>query len=148
MTPVPLIEWLRGLKIHTEICGKIFRLSFPLFPIWFVALWGMVRIGSFEKINWWGIVSICSVFPHPYHLSSFKNRPVFDFLVWWGSSMSFSFRFRHHLSNRETAEVDSFLSSLEECLGRGRDVSVWSPNPIGGFFSQVLWLVAVGPLSY
>lgn len=39
--------------------------------------------------------------------------------------MAFSFRFCHHLSNRETTEADSFLSSLEECLGPGEGMFVF-----------------------
>ena len=78
---------------------------------------------------------LCSAFPHLYHLSLFKNCLVSGFLGLVGELYVLFFFFRRHLSNRETTEVASFLSLLDECNSRARrrNIHVWSPNPIEWF---------------
>lgn len=58
----------------------------------------------FWEDHWVVEWSLCSLFPLLYHL---------DFLVWSGSSCSFSFGFRCVLSNRETTEMTALFSLLE-----------------------------------
>ena len=51
MATILLIGWRKGLKAHTETCGKIFLLSFlPLLVLSNVLL-EMVRLRIFRKIN-------------------------------------------------------------------------------------------------
>lgn len=81
----------------------------------------------------------CLAYADLYRLSSLKNHPIYDFLVWGaGRLVSFSFRFCHHLSNRETTETTYLLSLLDGCdfrKGR-RDVRVWKPNPSKGCWKE------------
>ena len=88
-----------------------------------------------------------SLFPHLYHLSSFKNHLVLDFLSWPKNSVSFTFGFRRHLTNRDTKELASVLSLLEGCPSREgrRNVHVWSPNPSQGFSSKSLFSLLLDP---
>lgn len=94
-------------------------------------------------------------FPWFYHLSSLKNCPISDFLVWFANFVSFSFRFRRHLSNRKTTEVASFLSLLKESSFRAgrRDICVWSGDLVEGlscksFFRLLLDPTLVGELVF
>lgn len=54
--------------------------------------------------------------------------------------MSFSFKFYWHLSNKETTEVASLLSLLDECDSREekRDVRVWEGFSRNSFFRVLL----------
>lgn len=78
--------------------------------------------------------TLSTIFTHLYHLSSLKNCSISDFLVWSENSISFSFGFRHNLSNRETMEVASLLSLVEGYSFREErgDVRIWSPNLLEG----------------
>lgn len=94
-----------------------------------------LELPSLLEDQWVGVRPLCSAFPHSYHLSSYKSRPVSSMLVWSRSSMSFSFGFHCSLSDREARKVASLLSLLDEVkfrLGR-RDVCIGSPNPLEGF---------------
>lgn len=74
-------------------------------------------------------------FPRLFNLSLLKNHFVSNFLVWTGSSCSFSFGFHHTLIDRETSGVMSLLSLLKNhsfCHKR-RDVRVWNPSPLDRF---------------
>lgn len=107
------------------------------------------RIVIFGKISG-GVRPICFASPHLYYLSSYKNCLVFDFLVWFASSVSFSFDFHRSLFDREAIEVASLLALLDEFnfrLGR-RDVCIWSPNPLECFSCKSFFsLVVIGSLS-
>ena len=71
-----------------------------------------------------GESSLCSLFPHLYHLFTSKNCMISDLLVRFDNYVSF-FRFHYNLTNRETMEVASFLSLVEGCsLMERRDICV------------------------
>ena len=94
----------------------------------FVVWWGMEERRTFGRIIGWGC-PLSRAFSRLYKLSSLKNHFVFDFLVWIGSSYSFSFGFHLPLTDRDTMEAMPLLSVLENhhfCLGR-RDLIVWNP---------------------
>lgn len=67
---------------------------------------------------------LCFLFPHLYHLFSFKNCQILN-LIRSKNSVSYSFGCRSNLSDRETMEV-ALLSLLEAfSLREGRrDVHV------------------------
>ena len=87
-----------------------------------------------------GESSLCSLFPHLYHLSYLKNNMFSDCLVSLENPASFSCGFCCNLTNREATKVASLLSLLEGCIFREgrRDVRVWSPNPSKSLFSLLL----------
>ena len=94
-----------------------------------------------------GDSALSSIFPHLYHLSSFKNYMISDFLIRFENSVSFSFGFCRHLSIGEKTEVASLLSLLEACIFREgrRDVCIWSPNPSEGFSCKSFFRLLLGP---
>lgn len=55
-------------------------------------------------------------FPHLYHLSTHKNHPISDFLMWSENSVSFSFGFCRNLTDREKMRLFLFYLSLRVIL--------------------------------
>lgn len=106
---------------------------FQLAPFFCSCMVGEGNDMYFGKNSGWG-QALCSLFPCRYHLSSLKNCLVFDFLVWDGTSCSFSFGFSHSLFDREVTGVAFLLSLLEGYSFRcgRRDLRVWSPNSLEG----------------
>ena len=86
-----------------------------------------------------GGVSLPGAFLWLYNLSSLNNHFVFDFLMWIGSSCSFSFGFYHALTDRKTMDVIFILLLLGKHpfhLGR-RDVRVRNPFSCKSFFTML-----------
>ena len=94
--------------------------------------------------------SLCSLFPHLYHLSSSKNCMVSNLLVGSENLAPFSFGFCCNLINRETTEVASLLFLVEGCSFREgrRDVCVWSPNLSQGYTCNFLFCCWIPPLLW
>ena len=89
--------------------------------------------------------SLYSSFLHSYHLSSSKRYMISNLLVRSNNFTYLSFKFYRNLTNRETVEIASLISSVERCNFReGRwNICVWSPNPsqtytCKSFFSPLL----------
>ena len=81
------------------------------------------------------------------HLSSSKNCMISDFLVGFENFVSFSFGFRHNLTNRETTKITPLLSLVEGYSFREgkRDVQAWSPNPSKGYTCKSLCSLLLDP---
>lgn len=126
-------KWLaKGFKGTDRNLWKDISKELPSFVLLVRCVVGEGRGTYLWEDNWVWERPICGLFPGLYHLSPLKNHFVVGFLVWSGSSCSFSFGFHHSLSNRESTNVVSLLSLLEShpFTVRRRDVRVWSPNPL------------------
>lgn len=106
MALIPLSGRQVGLKALSETYGRTFLLISPLFPILFVAWWGREGNVLFGR-SWVGDRHLYSAFPRFYNLSSLTKILISYFLVWLGSSTSFSFGFRRLLTNNKTTTVVS-----------------------------------------
>lgn len=63
-------EWLLGRSMAlTRICGRIFLMRFPIFPLLFVVWLERVRIHIYGKISGWGIVLFAPCFPTSFSLA-------------------------------------------------------------------------------
>lgn len=82
-----------------------------------------------------GETSLCFIFETVSFVFPKKTTLLLTFLFGLGARVPFR-SICHPLSNKETSNVASFLVLLEGHsfrLGR-RDVRVWNPNPLEGFF--------------
>ena len=123
----------KGVKGTFQNPWKDISFELPTFSRFTRCLAGNGKDTYFWEDQWVGKNSLCSLFPHLYHLSSSQNCMISDFLVSFEISVSFSFGFHRNLINRETTEMASLLFLLEGCCSREgrRDVRVWNPNPSG-----------------
>ena len=137
----------RGLKgtFQKSLKNISFELlTFSRFTCCFV---GDGKDTYFWEDQWVGENCLCSLFLHLYYLSSSKNCTISDLLVCYENPVSFSFRLCRNLTTRETTEVASLSSLLEECFFRKgrRDVSVWNPNPSRGYTCKSLFHLLLDP---